>query len=289
MFAGIRATAATLCLDLGLGLGLGLALGCAPAAAPLLPDPDPTGEDDGRLLLLPPLAPCDPRAAAPARVRVASWNIGATRRSSIDAVNEVVADVDADVLIIQEIEIGAHRTDEIDQPRAIAEANGYEFAFAAALTFDGGEFGMAVFSRLPFAAADRIWLDSSDAYEPRIVLDTTICAGPTPWRVVDVHADFMEAANVRNLTEIAGLVGAVGDLPTLVAGDFNATPDTEGVQTLFDVTGLVDVFGPRDPGPTRNGKRIDFVLASAGLDASVQAVERRETPASDHRLLRVDF
>lgn len=251
---------------------------------------DETGgaAEDDRLLRLPPLAPCDPLAAEHGPLRVATWNIGATLNSSVGEVVAVLDTIDADVVLVQEIEIGANRSGQIDQPAVLAAALGYQYAFAAALQFDGGDFGLAVFSRLDFAEARRIGLTARNTYEPRIALDVTVCAGPTPLRLVDVHADFLVDANLANLGEIASVLGPV-DSRTMIAGDFNAEPETQGVQALIETTGTIDLFAARDPGPTRLDARIDFMLASPAVDAVVVDVTRLLTEASDHAVLAVDF
>jgi len=249
---------------------------------------DTAADIDDRPLILPELAACDPASSPPTRLRVATWNMGAARGSSIEGVRDQLAVADADVVLIQEIEIGARRTDEIDQPAVLAEALAYDFAFAAALKFDGGDFGMAVFSRLPFQSARRIALDSSNAYEPRIAIDATVCAGPRALRMIDVHADFMPDANTRNLEELADELGPV-ESDLVIAGDFNADPSAEGVRTLVNASGTVDLFAELDPSPTREGDRIDFVLASPDLAQAVTAGEVVPNEASDHALLWVDF
>ena len=245
-----------------------------------------TDEPDPRLLILPDFVECDD-GTSPSDVRVATWNMGAARGSSIEAVRDVLADANADVVIIQEIEIGARRTDEIDQPGVLADALGYQYAFGAALKFDGGDFGMAVFSRLPFREARRIALESSNAYEPRIAIDATVCAGSIAVRLIDVHADFMPDANLDNLGELAGVLGPASGV--VIAGDFNANPNSDGVRTFVDGTGTIDLFAELDPTPTREGERIDFVLTGQDLAAAV--VEGAVVPneASDHALLWVDF
>lgn len=44
-----------------------------------------------------------------------------------------------------------------------------------------------------------------------------------------------------------------------------------------------------DPGPTRAGKRIDYLLASPELDVAIVEAVRVETEASDHTPLWVDL
>lgn len=201
----------------------------------------------------------------------------------------MLAAIDADVVLLQEIDVGVLRTGEVDQARRLGEGLGMQHAFAAALEWDGGDFGLAVLSRLPMSRAQRISLDSEGGYEPRIAFDVTVCAGSRLLRLVDVHADFVPEVNVRNLVELAELLGPLSSSPLVLGGDFNATPQTEGVTTMRAVTGAIDVLETRDPGATRNGERIDYLLANPELEAAIVEATRVETEASDHTPLWVDL
>lgn len=246
--------------------------------------------DDPRPLVLPPLAPCQADAPVPARVRVATWNISAARLGGLDAIEAGLRQLDADVVLLQEVDVGVRRTGGVDQPRRLGEALGMQHAFAASVPFDGGDFGMAVLTRLPLSRALRVSLESDGGYEDRIALDVTACAGPIGLRVVDVHADFVASTNERNLVELAEHVGPVAPWPTVIGGDFNAPPDAPGVRALLEHTGAVDLFAGRDPSPTRAGERIDYLLASPSLDAAVVSVGHGGTSeVSDHAPLWVDL
>lgn len=224
----------------------------------------------------------------PASIRVVSWNVSAGRRSSLGQVQAVLEQLDADVLLLQELDVETRRTGMVDQPQVLADALEMELGFAAALEWDGGDFGLAVLSRLPFSAARRISLDSEGGYEPRIVFDVTVCAGAQSLQMFDVHVDFVEEVNVRNLEDLSELLGPDPPGPLVVAGDFNATEDTPGVQAMLS-TGLVDVFDQWDPGPTRNGERIDFMLVDEASALRVIDAGRMETEASDHTPLWIDL
>ncbi len=251
--------------------------------------PDANAADDPRPLHLPKLQPCDPAEPPLPTVRVASWNMGAARSSSLEAVRDQIALLDADVVLLQEVDVGTRRTGDIDQPAVLAEQLGYEHTFASALDWDGGVFGLAVLSSLPFCSATRLSLESETAYEPRIAFDVRVCAGGSELRLVDVHADFLDAPNAINLAELAALLGDVSQSPIVVAGDFNAEPDAASVVDLVARTGLRDVFASRDDGPTRRQKRIDFVLMNPMLESTVVSAQRIETDASDHTPLVVEF
>lgn len=271
-----------------------LAAACSCESSPGPPDhegSETTAEaspGDDRLLVLPPLRPCGAGTERLAAVRMVSWNVSAGRVSSLAEVQAVLEGLDADVIALQELDVLVRRTGSVDQPRVLAEALGHAYAFAASVEFDGGDFGLAVLSRLPFAAAERIDLPSEGGYEPRIALDVTVCAGALPLRVVDVHADFVPEVNTANLVALGEAVGPTTARPTILAGDLNAVDTTPGVASLVETTAAVDVLATWDPGPTKGTERIDYVLASPALAEAVTDAARVETQASDHVPLRVD-
>lgn len=256
---------------------------------PALGGPMGSQDEDDRLLVLPPLQPCSGDITPPQVVRIATWNISAARLSSLSQVEELLASIDADAIVLQEVDVGVARTSSVDQPRVLAEALELDYAFAASLEFDGGDFGLAVLSRLPFSAVRRRSLDSEGGYEPRIVLDVNLCVGSHVVRLIDVHADFVPEANVRNLGDLATILGPKAELPTVVAGDFNASEQTQGVGELLETTDLVDVLATWDPGPTRERERIDYMLVDDARVGNITEARRVKTDVSDHAALWLEI
>lgn len=245
--------------------------------------------EDHRLLVLPPLSPCRPEAEVPARVRLVTWNIATARYSSLTEVAHVLQGLEADLVLLQETDVDMPRSLEVDQPQELADALEYEYVFAGSVEADEGSFGLTVLSGLPFAAAERVTLLSRGAGEPRIALDVVVCAGSQPLRVVDVHADYMPEGNANNLVDLGKRVGWLEHTTTILAGDFNAEDDSEGMLALLELTGAFDVLGKWDRGATIDTERLDYVLVSPALVDGVSSAHRVQTEASDHLPLVVEL
>ncbi len=235
----------------------------------------------------PALEPCTGATDAAASLRLATWNMKAARDAPLERVAEEIAAMEVDVIALQEVDVSARRTGEQDQPRALAEALGYAYTFAAALYWDGGVYGLAVLSRLPFVRVARHRLSSVASSEPRIALDVTVCRSGRSVRVLDVHADIEPSAASRQVSEAAEL--ALSDASELVAlvGDFNQAPSDPGPLAAAE-GGLVDLFAG-DERPTAFGRRIDHVFASPALARDLTRAELWQTSVSDHHALLVDF
>lgn len=224
----------------------------------------------------------------PAALRLATWNMRAARDSSLEAVAELLASVDADVIALQEVDLGVLRTGEVDQPRILAELLGYERVFAPSIEYMGGEYGLALLLRVPLMDVERRFVDNEGAYEPRIVLYATICAGGRAIRLVNHHADILPNTSERNLREILDTVrGEIGQGLVLM-GDFNQLPEAPGLSALVDA-GFTDVFAGSGEATTSDGRRIDYVLLDDLLALDLDDQRVVQTALSDHHLLWVDL
>jgi len=92
-------------------------------------------------------------------VRIAAYNIkhGEGMDGVVDLARaaEVLRALDADVITLQEIDRGVQRTDGVDQAVALGEMLGMDAYFGDFMPYQGGEYGMAVLSRLPVRRAHR--------------------------------------------------------------------------------------------------------------------------------------
>jgi endonuclease/exonuclease/phosphatase family metal-dependent hydrolase len=238
-----------------------------------------------------PLVPCPgARAASGGRrqpLRVATWNIQAALSAPPDQIAAELRSMQADVIGLQEVDVGVRRSGFTDQPRALAAALGAHHVFAASIKWDGGDYGLAVVSRSPLVTVQRHRLEQTQYGEPRIVLEVTVCANGRPLRVFNHHAAIGSRARESGFTRLRELVAPHLGRGVVVLGDFNEGPTGPGMQTLLDA-GLLDL-GAEQNAPTAGGGRIDYLLADGLLAKRVKSTRVWPTRKSDHHAVVTEF
>lgn len=172
-----------------------------------------------------------------ARLRFASWNVrhflGMDRRIMPGRIVAMLGSLDADVIAVQELDVGQPRSGRIDQPTFIAEALGMQLVFCKTVDYRGGEYGHALFTRLTTRETTIVPLPRLGASEPRAMIEVMLSVGSSPLRVFSTHLSLSapeRAAQARTIaTRLAGWRGA-----TAFLGDLNAGPGQIGYQELAD-------------------------------------------------------
>ncbi len=238
--------------------------------------------------------------AQPSTLRVMTYNLhhgeGLDGRIDLPRIAAVIREAKPDLVALQEVDRKAQRTGVVDQAAEYIRLTGMHGWYGAAMPFQGGEYGQVLLSRWPLRAPRVVRLPGTPGREPRIA--TTACVdipglGTIRWAGLHLDASRDDADRWQ---QAGALLAAfpIQELPTLLAGDFNAVPDSRVMKRLLDPsTGWVDTAGVRaaltDPADTPK-VRIDYVLAAPGsawriLDSKVIP----ETVASDHRPVVVDL
>ncbi len=156
------------------------------------------------------------------RLRAATWNIhggiGGDGRCVPDRVVEVLLELDADIVALQEV---AASTGEHGSFLAhLARETGYHVADGPLHQRRGSDFGNAILSRHPILAIDHLDL-TVDAYEPRGALDVLIDAGPAALRVIGTHLGLRPGERREQVRRILGAVERDRPHPMLLMGDLN--------------------------------------------------------------------
>jgi endonuclease/exonuclease/phosphatase family metal-dependent hydrolase len=216
---------------------------------------------------------------------IATWNIRAGKDASLDGLAARIAALDADVVALQEVEVGTKNAAGLDQSWELAQRLGMERAFTATLSRDGGLYGIALLSKKPIRSIKRIELPGAMGLEPRVVLDAVVDDDGRPVHVLVTHADVLPWAGARHATAIAEAIKARVGEGVVLLGDFNLTPETRELQDLIRA-GLRDTVAAFDRRPTGppwpSRSRIDYVFMDEPMASRVETAAVVDTDGSDH-------
>lgn len=230
-------------------------------------------------------------SAAPLTTRVLTYNIhhgeGTDGNLDLDRIAAVIRRADPDLVAVQEVDQRTTRTGGVDQAAALAERTGLHVVFGKAMDFAGGAYGQAVLSGWPLEAPEVFSLPGEPGREPRIALLTRVRppGSPVALGFVSTHFDHergdLRVASARALVERLRSVEG----PVILAGDFNATPDSPPMEILgrYLADAAAGHAEPTIPSGSPN-RRIDFVLfAPRDGWRVVGSTVLPEAVASDHR------
>ena len=226
---------------------------------------------------------------------MATYNIhhaeGTDKKLDLERVARVIRSFDADFVALQEVDKGAKRSGGVDQAAELARLTDMHVVFAAAMPFQGGEYGDAVLARRPITFSRVVPLPwkAGGQREPRVAVSATTAlpVGAGTIEFISTHWDHTRDPSDRDAQAEAtnDAWRDAGEL-TILAGDFNCTPDSAPMQALARTWTLVSGTDPAAPtccGANLRTK-IDHVLVKSSDRWRV--VEHRvidEPVASDHR------
>lgn len=258
-----------LCIVFVIGL-----LGCASSS------PRQVGRD-GRSTTPPVRYPQPPRVKP--ELRVATYNIFAGKLG-IPAVAQELSSLEADVIGLQEVDRGTRRSGGVDVLQQLAKRLDLYSAFASAMDFDGGQYGVALLSRSPLSQVRVVRLPAPLGAEPRVLLMASTEIRGVTWTVATTHLSShldghpLEQVHSKQNRVVAETLG--GRPRTLLLADLNTEANASSMIPLTMVGSLAGLEeGPTYPADSPQ-KRIDHILYSqdlVGLESQVVCGK-----ASDH-------
>lgn len=231
--------------------------------------------------------------AVPATLRVLSYNIhhgeGGDGKLDLERIATIIKSSEADVVAVQEVDRGAKRSQQGDQPAELAKLTGLtHFVFGKTIDLQGGEYGNLVLSRFPISDSRVHRLPNAAGAEPRGVVEAEIAPpGGEKFRLFATHFDFgsKEASEddrqgaIRLVNERA----AAGSQPAVFAGDFNSTPGSRTIKTIGETWSQANKDEAATVPVDRPAKQIDFIfLRPADRFKVAEFRVLNEPVASDH-------
>lgn len=239
-------------------------------------------------------------------MRLVTYNVhrcvGVDKQLDVERIAGVIAELDPDIVCLQELDVGRARTGGVDQAKTIAKRLSMAVRFHPAMRIEAEEYGDAILTRHPETLMHVGALPTVrgvPGLEPRGALWVRINIDGVDINVLTTHLGLVPR---EQRLQAAALVGKewLGHPdckgPTMLAGDFNATSITRPYQTLarnhadcqrqLGLKQTLKTFPSGFP-----AIRIDHVFVSpeirvTGVRAPFSPLSRM---ASDHLPLVVDF
>ncbi|HLT57210.1 MAG TPA: endonuclease/exonuclease/phosphatase family protein [Limnochordales bacterium] len=251
----------------------------------------------------PPVHP-PPGPAAPLRLATFNirWGLGADGVRDLTRTAAVLRAMDADIVLLNEVDVHWRRSGNKDQPAYLAQAAGYPYMYfgpALRTWASGGPrlslYGNLLLSRYPLQDARTIALPTGPGREPRAAVAARVVVGGRTLTVLGTHLGLNQAERLLQTARLRELAaGQPG--PVVVMGDFNARPGAPEIQQLTaGPGGLVDTHQVAGAGPGltfpagQPAARIDYVFVSPDLASLVLRASPWPTLASDHLPVVVDL
>ncbi|MCG6185797.1 endonuclease/exonuclease/phosphatase family protein [Maribellus maritimus] len=200
-------------------------------------------------------------------IRVLTFNIlhGATTKGDfdLDKIASVIKQTNPDVVALQEVDFKTRRARGYDLATELGWRTKMAPLFGKAMDYDCGGYGEGVLSKYPIISSKNVLLPHSPKNEPRAALEITIelPSGDTIC-FIGTHLDHL-ANSVDRITQTQKInrVFSENKYPTILAGDLNATPESEAIGILESVwTDVYQTEAPFTFPSDKPNRKIDYIL-----------------------------
>lgn len=233
------------------------------------------------------------------RFKVMTYNIhhcnppSAGEKIDVEAIAKVINAEKPDFVALQEVDVNTERSGKgKNQAQQLAELTGMKFYFSKAIDHQGGDYGVAVLTRFPIADSAKHALPiRPDMQEENRTIAAVTVKLPDNRKLIfaSTHLGLKEPNRLLQAETILKHFGAT-ELPMILAGDFNATPESP-VIAYFDKYFTRTCSECKPTIPVEEAKKtIDFIMHKQGAklkSANTRVID--EQYASDHLPVVAEF
>ena len=238
--------------------------------------------------------------------RIVTYNVhrcvGNDRRLDVARIAAVLAELNPDIVALQELDVGRARTGHVDQAHEIAARLEMAHHFHAALRVEEEKYGDAILTSYPEKLVKTGPLPGHPriaALEPRGALWVEVEIEGRPVQIINTHLGLVPREQQVQAAYLAGpawLENAKAKWPMILLGDFNATGTSVVYRTLTSrlqpARRLARKKNPTSTFPSPLPVlRIDHVFVSPGVKVLdvFAPFDPLTRVASDHLPLVMDF
>lgn len=233
------------------------------------------------------------------RFKVMTYNIhhcnppSAGDKIDVEAIAKVINAEKPDFVALQEVDVNTERSGKgKNQAQQLAELTGMKFYFSKAIDHQGGDYGVAVLTKFPIVDSAKFALPIRPELkeEDRTIAAVTVKL-PDNRKLIfaSTHLGLKEPNRIHQAETIMKHFGDA-ELPMILGGDFNATPDSPVIayfdkyftRSCSDCKPTIPVEVPK--------KTIDFIMHKQGSklkSANTKVID--EKYASDHLPVTAEF
>lgn len=243
-------------------------------------------------------------AELPREIRVITYNIhhgeGTDGKIDLPRIAKVLLAERPDVVALQEVDQNTRRSGRVDQPAELARLTSMAVVFGHNIDYDGGGYGTAVLTRLPVRSSESVKLKSFYTSTPqhaeqRAVQIIELGEPDSPTLLfLCTHLDYRPKDDERfnSAVTINDLMRKRAEAPAIIAGDFNAMPESRVIREFAMEWKIVgrdgDNINPQSalltfPSSKPNRWIDDVMVRPAARWQVIEARVLDEPVASDHR------
>ncbi len=233
-------------------------------------------------------------AAEPkATLKVLCYNIhygqGNDGEYNLPRLAEVIKTLQPDLVALQEVDVGVERSGRVHQARKLGELTGLAVRYGPTQHYQGGLYGNAVLTKLPILDVHIQPLPYTEATPelttyPRGAIAVTVTApNGQPLKFISTH--FQHNLPEDRVAEARAINNffATDDGSAILAGDMNATPDSEPV-SILQKKWENNIDSPASPSApsSKPTTRIDYIFHRGSSLRLKTTTVINEPMASDH-------
>lgn len=228
------------------------------------------------------------------QLRVLCYNIhygqGMDGKYDIARLAKVIAKQKPDIVALQEIDVGVKRSGLVHQARELGKLTGMQVRFGPTQHYEGGLFGNGVLTNFPIRDVHIQPLPYTASTPEKTTYPrgaiATILELPNGRELKFISTHFQHNMAEDRVQEAKAINRYFVDdqLPAILAGDMNATPEAEPIQILQSQWKNAMNAAQTPSAPSVNPRsRIDYIFFRGTSLKMVHTEVIAEQMASDHR------